>query len=60
MVPTRKVVGGQRVGLLDDPQPQVGRIDRERFGDLVELNFLAEAALRRAMARVSARTAACS
>ena len=45
-----QVVRGQRVRLLDDSQAQIGRIDRERLGDLVELNLLAEAALRRAVA----------
>ena len=45
-----QVVGGQRVGLFDDAQAQVGGIDGQRLGDLVELNLLAEAALRRAVA----------
>ena len=60
MVADAQVVRGQRVGPLDDPQAQVGRIDREPLGDLVELNLLAEAALRRAVPALRARTAACS
>ncbi len=35
--------------LLDDAEPKLRGIDRERFCDLVELHFLAEAALRRAV-----------
>ena len=44
-----QVICGQRVRLLDDPQPEIGRIDRQPLGDLVQLNFLPEAALRRSV-----------
>src|SRR6185369_8759102 len=45
-----EVVRGQRVRLFDDPEAELGGIDRQGLGDLVELNLLAEAALRRAVA----------
>ena len=49
-----QLVRGQRVRLLDDAQAQLGRIERERLGDLVELHLLAEAGLRRAVAALRA------
>ncbi len=47
-------VGGERVGLGDDLQAQLGRVELELLGDLVELHFLAEARLRRAVAAFGA------
>ena len=44
-----QVVGGQRVRRRDDAEAQIGGIDRQAFGDLVELHFLAEPRLRRAV-----------
>ena len=44
-----QVVGGQRLRLFDDAEPKVGGIERQPLGNLVELNLLAEAALRRAV-----------
>ena len=41
---------GKRVGLGDHVEAQIGRIQPELFGDLVELDFLAEARLGRAVA----------
>ena len=49
-----QVVRRQRVRLLDDAEAEVGGIDGEALGDLVELNFLAEAALRRAVSALGA------
>src|SRR5262245_41543008 len=43
-------VRSERVRLGDDVEPEIGWIDPEFLGDLVELHFLAEARLRRAMA----------
>ena len=42
-----QVVCRQRVGPFGDAQAKVGGVDLEPLGDLVELNLLAEAALRR-------------
>src|SRR5207247_8375601 len=44
-----QVVGGERVRALDDLQAHLRRIERQRFRDLVDLDFLSEAALRRAV-----------
>ena len=41
-------------GLATMLQPQLGRIHAELLGDLVELHFLAEARLRRAVAALRA------
>ena len=41
---------GERIGLGDHVEAQIGRIQLELFGDLVQLDFLAEARLRRAVA----------
>src|SRR5206468_9679109 len=43
-------VGGERVGLGEHAEAQIRRISTELFCDLVELDLLAEARLRRAMA----------
>src|SRR5262245_2491812 len=45
-----EVVGRERFGLLDNAKAKFGRIDRQRLGDLVELDLLSKAALRGAVA----------
>ena len=45
-----QIVGRQRFRLFDDAQAKVCGVEAERVGNLVELNLLAETALRRAMA----------
>ena len=54
------VIRGQRSGGATMPSRKLGGIDRELLGDLVELHFLAEPRLRRAVAALRVRTAACS
>src|SRR5947207_10069431 len=44
-----QIVGGERVGLFGDAEPKIGRIEGQPLGDLVDLNFLAETALWRAV-----------
>src|SRR5947208_10530310 len=44
----------ERIRLGDDAQTQLGRVHAELLRDLVELHFLAEARLRRAVASVGA------
>ena len=50
MVPTRMPVGRERVRRGELHEAQVGGIDPERDGDLVELDLEPEARLRRAVA----------
>src|SRR5205807_5115909 len=47
-------VRGERIGLGDDGEAQLGRVDLEFLRDLVELHFLAEARLRRAVPTLGA------
>src|SRR5882762_5620659 len=47
-------IGGDRIGRFRDAQTQVGRIDLQFLRDLIELHFLAEARLHRAVAALGA------